>query len=170
MLKKLLLTAALASISFAATIPRPSGELAFSVPGKGPAKISSYHGKIIIVAVFITECPECQRTTKRLKQIQEDHRAQGVQVVELAFRDEDNQAAVEQFVKIHKPNFPVGIVNADTLAKWGQLTAEMRPTVPMLFFIDRNGYIQGQYMGADPFMSESIQDSNIRGKLKGMLR
>lgn len=169
MLKQFLLAAALASFSFAATVPRPCGDVPFEVPGKGPMKLSDFHGKVIIVAVFITTCPHCQNTTKLLTKIQNDYRALGLQVIQLAFRDDDNKEAIAKFVKEYKPSYPVGIIDGNLLAKWGQLTAEMRPTVPMLFFIDRDGFIQGQYMGADPFMNESLQDETIRAKAKGLL-
>ena len=170
MLKKLLLLAALATACFAVTVPRASGEVDFTVPGKGPMKLSSYNGKIVVVVVFITTCPHCQRTTKLMTQIQNEYRAKGVQVLQLAFRDDDNKAAIEKFVQQYKPNYPVGMIDANLLAKWGQLTAEMRPTVPMLFFIDRRGYIVGEYMGADPFMIEENQPTTIRAKLNDMVQ
>ncbi|MBS1874221.1 MAG: TlpA family protein disulfide reductase [Acidobacteria bacterium] len=170
MLKKLVLLAALAASCFAVTVPRPSGEVDFTVPGKGPMKLSSYQGKIVVVMVFITTCPHCQRTTKLMSKIQNEYRAKGVQVIQLAFRDDDNKAAIEKFVQEYKPTYPVGMIDANLLAKWGQLTAEMRPTVPMLFFIDRHGYIVGQYMGAEPFMIEENQPNTIRAKLNDMVQ
>ncbi len=131
--------------------------------------LSDFYGKVIIVSVFKTTCPECRNTAKVLTKIQNDLKPQGLQVVELAFDDQDNQEVIKKFVREFKPSYPVGIIDAEKLAEWGQLTAEMHPTVPMLFFIDRNGFIQGQYMGAEPFMAESIQETNIRMKLKRLL-
>ena len=169
MLKKLILLAVAASLSFAVTVPRPCGKVPFTVPGKGPMNLADFYGKVIIVSVFKTTCPECRHTARLLTKIQNDLKPQGLQVVELAFDDVDNEAVIKKFVREFNPSYPVGIIDAEKLAEWGQLTAEMHPTVPMLFFINRNGFIEGQYMGAEPFMMESLQDANIRAKLKRML-
>jgi hypothetical protein len=81
------------------------------------------------------------------------------------FNDRDDASAVMSFVKKYKPNFPVGIVQGEFFVRWAQLTPEMRPTVPIVFIIDRNGIIQAQYMGADPMMEEKHVDQNLRAKL-----
>lgn len=98
-------------------------------------------------------------------------RAKGVQVIELAFNnDTDTPEIVKAFTQKYKPNFPVGVIDGTAFVKWAAVTPEMRPTVPMVFIIDRKGVIQAQYMGADPMMEEKYQDVNLRAKLMQYLQ
>jgi hypothetical protein len=54
MLKTLLLIASLTITSFAATVPRPAGEVPFEVPGKGKSLLSNYKGKVVLIAAILT--------------------------------------------------------------------------------------------------------------------
>lgn len=99
--------------------------------------------------------------------IYKEYKAKGVEILEVAFRDDAE--AVKQFVKTYNVPFPVAMVDGDYFVKWAQITPEMRPTVPITFFINRNGYIVGQYMGAEPFNDLDHVGENVRAKLKGML-
>ncbi len=99
--------------------------------------------------------------------IYKEYKPKGVEILELAFRDDEE--AVKQFVKTYNVPFPVGTVDGQTFVKWAQITADMRPTVPILFFINRNGFIVGEYMGAEPFNELDHIGENVRAKLKGMV-
>ena len=117
MLKKLILLAAVASLSFAVTVPRPCGKVPFFVPGRGPMNLSDFYGKVILVSVFKTTCAECRNTAKILTKIQNDLKSQGLQVVELAFDDVDTEVVIKKFVQEFKPSYPVGIIDAEKLAE-----------------------------------------------------
>lgn len=169
MVKKLVLLLSLAPFSFAVTVPRPAGDVPFTVVGKGPDNVTNYRGKPLLLMVFITTCPHCQRATKVISGIYDEYKKQGLKVIGLAFRPEDDQAALKKFAETYKATYPLGMIDPELLARFGQLTAEIRPTVPMLFFIDRKGSVAGEYFGADPFMEEQYQDRNIRAKLMDLI-
>jgi hypothetical protein len=86
-------------------------------------------------------------------------------VIEVVFSDRDQANVVKEFVAKYKPGFPVGIVDGEYFVKWSGVTPEMRPTVPMMFIIDRNGMVQAQYMGSDPMLEEKYQAENLRAKI-----
>lgn len=90
-------------------------------------------------------------------------------MVEVAFSDTDSADVVKQYIDHYKPPFPVGIIDGEFFVKWAQLTKEMRPTVPIVFMIDRQGMIREQYMGADPMMEERYLNENLRAKIMQML-
>ncbi len=165
MFRKFALLLLLAAACSGVTVPRPAGDVPFTIPGKGPDKLANYKGKVVMLVIFMTTCPHCQKTTDLLTSMQRDYKAQGLQVIELAFRPEDNDDAIRQFVAAHKTNFPVGQIDPEVMAAFGQLTAEMRPTVPIVFLIDREGMVRAQYLGGDPMMEEQYQDQNLRAKL-----
>jgi peroxiredoxin len=169
MLKQLLLFVAGTVCLFAITIPRPAGDVPLTMVGGRSDNLSNYKGRPVILSVFIATCVECQRTAQRLDQIQKDFKAQGLQVLEVAFRPDDDDAVLRKFAKEHNVTLPIGHIDPDVLVQFGQIKEEMRPTVPMVFFIDRQGMVQGQYFGADPFMEEKYQDQNMRAKLMQLL-
>ena len=166
MFKKLLALVLFAGFSFAGvTLPRPTGDVPFTVPGKGPDNLTNYKGKVVLLEFFIVSCPHCQRTAKVLSDIQRDYKAMGVRVISLTFRPEDDAAALKKFADEYKTNYTLGMIDGKVMAAFGQLTPEMRPTVPMVFFIDRDGLVQAQYFGTDPMMEEMHQAENLRAKL-----
>lgn len=165
MLKKLFLLASLAALTCAAAVPRPAGSVPFEVPGKGKDDIANYKGKVVIFAAFITTCPHCQFTTQVLSGIQRDFKSRGVQVIQVVFNDTDTPDVLREFVAKYQPPHPVGIVDGAYFVKWSGVTPEMRPTVPMVYIIDRQGVIQAEYMGASPMMEEKYQNENLRAKL-----
>jgi hypothetical protein len=82
------------------------------------------------------------------------------------FNDRESAETVAGFVKQYKPNFPVGIVDGEYFVRWAQLTRDMRPSVPMVFIIDRDGMLQAQYMGGDPMIyDDKYVGENLRAKL-----
>jgi thiol-disulfide isomerase/thioredoxin len=170
MLKKCVLSLFMAGVACAVTVPRPAGDVPFTLLGKGPDKLENYRGKVVMLMVFITSCPDCQHATKVLSGIQKDYKASGLRVIGLAFRSDDDKAAVQHFIDTYKPGFPVGMIDEKLLIQFGQLTPEMRPIVPMLFFVDRKGVVRSQYFGGDPFMEEEYQDQNIRAKALNILQ
>jgi len=51
------------------------------------------------------------------------------------------------------------------VANFAQYTPEMRPSVPIIFFIDRNYNIRSQYMGSEPFFETGDQAAKIRAEI-----
>ena len=79
--------------------------------------------------------------------------------------------AVEEFIKIYKPNFPVGLVDPYFVLNYAQITPGMRPTVPIMFFIDRKGIIRAQYFGTDAFFTpEETTGERIRAEIDKILK
>lgn len=73
------------------------------------------------------------------------------------------------FVRQFKPAFPVGLVDPNFVSNYSQITPMMRPTVPIMFFIDRNRMIRAQYFGSDPFFEAQDPGKSIRAELEKML-
>lgn len=170
MFKQFVLAILLAATSLAAVaIPRPAGDVTFRIAGKGPDNLSHYRGKVVLVVIFMPSCEHCQHSTKFLTEIQRDLKPRGFQVIELAFRDEDTDPVLQKFIKTYQTNFPVGAMTGPEMLKFTQVTAEMRPTVPMVFFIDRNGIVRAQFFSSEPFMEEQVQARNIRALASKLL-
>ncbi len=92
----------------------------------------------------------------------------GVQVLEAAFNTDAN--GVNDFIRTYKPTFPAGLIDARFVMNYSEITPDMRPTVPIMFFIDRLGMIRSQYFGNDPFLNpETAIDQHVRAELDHLL-
>jgi hypothetical protein len=87
-----------------------------------------------------------------------------VQVIAGAFNPDARQKLAE-FIRLYKPTFPVGTVDGYFVNNYAQITPQMRPQVPFLFFIDRDRVIRAQYFGQDAFFNTGNLAQNIRGEL-----
>ena len=91
-----------------------------------------------------------------------------MQVLEGAFNPDARQRLAE-FVNRFKPTFPVGTVDAAFVNNYSQITPDMRPQVPIIFFIDRKGMIRAQYFGQDPIFNLGDTSRNIRAEIDKLL-
>jgi hypothetical protein len=75
---------------------------------------------------------------------------------------------VPDFIRQFHPPFPVGIANYLGAREYLQLTPTMRPSVPFMVLIDRNGTIQLQHSGEEPYFDDK-QDEHIRADVEKLL-
>lgn len=148
-------------------LPRKAPEIAIVEPGPdgNPAKttqLSSYRGKVIVLALVSTECPHCQAECRELTKIYTDMKSKGVQMVAIAFND-NAKMLVTKFVREQGVLFPVGSTSFETMAAFMGFSVMDRPVVPQLAVIDRKGMIRAQ---TPPAGDPNLQDEgNMRSLL-----
>lgn len=82
-----------------------------------------------------------------------------------------NLQMVAEFIRTWKPTFPVGMIDTTFAFNYAQVTAQMRPSVPFLLFIDKKGTIRSQYFGEDPFFQpESALGARIRAEIDKLIK
>ncbi len=166
---RLLLTlVACAATLMAQGSPRQAGELTWTGHNGVPGSLAKHKGKIVVIEILSTTCPHCQDTAQILAKIAQEYAPKGVQVQGVAVNDEVDVAGVAKFIRDFKLNFPVGKGNKDQALAFLQHSVMRSFYFPGLVFVDRNGMIQAQYSGADPFTGAN-QDQNIRKQLDKML-
>jgi hypothetical protein len=69
---------------------------------------------------------------------------------------------VPGFVQRFSPAFPVGIAGGEAALEYLEWPKGMRPLVPLMVFIDRQGMIRAQYSGLDNKFFDDNQDQHIR--------
>lgn len=129
--------------------------LTFSFPdlNGNPVSPEDFRGKVLIVQIFGTWCPNCMDETKFLKQWYEENHTRGVEVLGLAYEAKDDfEYARDRVLKMkEKWNIPYNFVIAGTKDK-----KEAAKTLPMLnhvmafpttIFMDRNGDVQRIHTG-----------------------
>jgi len=150
-------------------VPRPAGEFAITMPNGQQALLSSYAGKVVVLAFISTTCPHCQKTTQLLSQIQREYASRGVQILGVAFNPEA-ASLVPGFIAQFHPTFPVGSADRDAVLEYEQASLAKPNYVPVLIFIDRHRVIRAQpeHAGSDDFFSN--QEKNIREEIDTLLK
>ena len=152
-------------------LPRKAGEFVITMPGNKQILLSSYRGKVIVLASILTTCPHCQHTVQLLSALQNELGPRGLQVLACAVQ-EAPELAVPLFVKTYNPPFPVGWnTNAGAVLDFYQYSRNNLPHMPMLVFVDRQGMIRAQHEGAEEtFFGDPQQAQNLRMQIEALLK
>jgi peroxiredoxin len=128
-------------------IERPAGEFVIHMTDGSQKLLSSYRGKVVVMAFMYTTCTHCQATAHLLAKINNDYAGKGVQILGVAI-DNGAQQGIPTFLKITGADFPVGFAPPEQALKFlhGPLDGWM---VPMLAFIDRNGMMRFENIVTD---------------------
>jgi hypothetical protein len=131
-----------------AKTPRPLANIPIQTPDRKNISLKKYHGKVVFVVLFLTDCADCIKMVNFASQLQTDYASRGLQVIGAAV-DDKAPYLVTPFVQRYRPNFPVGYLAQTDLVKFLDLAPDVRPIAPMVMFIDSNGTVRNQYYGKD---------------------
>jgi len=135
-------------------VPRKSPEFAIVEPSGKQTLLSSYKGKVVVLALMHTTCPHCQREAVMLTKLQNELGPRGLQVLGTAFNDA-NAGMVANFVKQFAVGFPVGFSPRETVESYLGLSVMDRYVVPQVAVIDKKGMIRAQ---SDALGTPNLQD------------
>src|SRR5580704_8417164 len=106
-------------------MPRKAPELTIVEPPSKETLLSSYRGKVVLLAFIYTTCPHCQAECGVLNKLQAELGPKGFQALAIAFNDNAGML-VGGFIQNFKPTFPVGY--AARLTATDFLQADDSPT------------------------------------------
>lgn len=151
-----------------APLPRPAGEFTIHLDNGKQVLLSSYRGKVVLLAFFFTTCSHCQHMAGVLGNIEKEYAPKGVQVLAGCF-DENAQSQVGQFDQMFvKGAFPVGWDPRDAVLQFLKLSPMQNIFVPIITFVDRKGNLQEQYIGDEQYLSNP--EVNVRASLDKLLK
>jgi peroxiredoxin len=168
---RLFLAASLISFSVLAQppMPRKAPELTIVEPSGKQTLLSSYRGKVVLLAFIFTTCPHCQAECGVMNKLEAELGPKGFQALAVAFNDNAGML-VGGFVQNFHPTFPVGSAIRRTVTDYLQLDDGPNATpwnVPQMVLIDRKGMIVEQ---SGPKGSEELQEENsLRKKITDLL-
>jgi peroxiredoxin len=162
----LFLALSLASLSLFAQppMPRKAPEITILEPSGKQTLLSSFKGKVVVLAFIMTTCPHCQAECGVLTKLQGELGAKGFQPLAVAINDPSGPL-VNGFVQTFHPSFPVGYLpDRQTALDYLQVSDsdKDRWVVPQLVVIDRKGMIVAQ---SAPKGSEELQNEDKMRKL-----
>ena len=127
--------------------------------------LADYRGKVVLLEIMQTRCPECQKLSQMLEKLKANF---GDQVAVIGIvNPPDNQQTVAAFIDQFKISSPV-------LFDCGQAAASyLRPDprrpqihLPHLFLIDQNGIVRAHY---DPVLVRDLQAESLVKKVRQLL-
>jgi peroxiredoxin len=149
----LLATALAASFTLeaAAPVPRPTKEFTIILPSGKQALLSSYRGKVVMMAFMFTTCPHCQALSKVITKLQGELGPRGFQAVGAVFNDEVNTAnnaanaqVTANFVNQFQVGFPLGFAPRESVLSYLGISDIESWVVPQIAIIDRKGVVRAQ--------------------------
>jgi len=139
------------ALQAAAPVPRPTKEFTIVLPSGKQQLLSSYRGKVVMLACMFTTFPHCQALSKIITKLQGELGPKGFQAVGAVFNDEVNtpNASVNaqvtaNFVNQFASGFPVGYAAQASVTSYLGLSDIERWSVPQVVIIDRKGVIRAQ--------------------------
>jgi peroxiredoxin len=145
------LLASTVALQAAAPVPRPSKEFTIMLPSGKQALLSSYRGKVVMMAFMFTTCPHCQALSKVITKLQGELGPRGFQAVGAVFNDEvntPNNAANAQvtanFVNQFQVGFPLGFAPRESVLSYLGISDIESWVVPQIAIIDRKGVVRAQ--------------------------
>ena len=149
----LLVTALAATFTLqaAAPVPRPSKEFTIVLPSGKQQLLSSYRGKVVMMAFMFTTCPHCQALSKVITRLQGELGPRGFQAVGAVFNDEvntpnpaSNAQVTAAFVNQFQVGFPVGFAPRASVLSYLGISEIESWVVPQIAIIDRKGVVRAQ--------------------------
>ena len=162
----LALTSGLPS-AFAQRMPVSAPEFTIHMADGSNKLLSSYRGKVVILALMQTGCPHCQHFAQELGIYQREYGPKGAQVLGAVF-DAGAKAGLQHFSDQFVRGFPVGYSDEATVMTWLKQPVEQGYFVPIVAFINRRGQIVSQHLGDDILFQDP--DNNIRHILDRLLK
>lgn len=110
--------------------------------------LADYKGKILIVDFWGTWCPPCVAEIPHFIELKETYGDVGLEIVGLAYEQDEEEAAikaVKEFAEEHKLNYPCALGDEETQ----ELVPDFQG-YPTTLFIDRQGVVRLQLVGAQP--------------------
>jgi peroxiredoxin len=164
--RRLLVFLCLISIGSAQHAGRKCADVPIPATDKKIIRISQYRGKVVMIVLMRTDCPECHQTLEFLSQLQKEMGPRGFQGVAVAL--DDNPVNVEPYAQRYRFPFPVGHLDPSAAIKLMDLNATAHPVVPYVMFVDWQGNVRFEYPGNAPVMNEA--GKNLRQIADGLLR
>lgn len=153
-----------------ATVPRPSPEFGFELPGGKQVLLSQYRGKVVMLGFYLTTCPHCKDTVKIVEKLVKEYGPQGLQPLGVCVNDMAKMLTAD-FIKEQGATFPIGYGGRDASYAYLQHPVMMQMYYPTFVMIDRKGQIVRQYMGGDLIFGKDIaeREKNFRKMFEELL-
>jgi thiol-disulfide isomerase/thioredoxin len=165
------LAIAAAGLAQGATIPRPSPEYGFELPGGKQVLLSQYKGKVVMLGFYLTTCPHCKDTVRVIEKLYKEYAPKGFQPLGVCINDMSKMLTAD-FNREQGATFPIGYGPRDGAYGYLQHPTMVQLYMPTIVMIDRKGVITHQYMGGDAIFGRDLaeREKNFRKLIEDALK
>lgn len=125
----------------------------FTLLDDKPAKLSDYHGKVLVVDFWATYCPPCRDEAPHLDALQKRYASQGLIVLGLNVGGPDDRPLIPDFVKGLKLKYTLGYPEPEMTDFY--MGDDDR--IPQTIVFDRQGQIVERFVGFDEDVSAELE-------------
>jgi peroxiredoxin len=168
----MLLLGRLPSAMGAAPAPRISPELTISEPSGRTERLSSYRGKVVVLAFIFAQSDHCIRVARMLNSLQQELGPRGFQPLGIVFDPPNvpgsSSILIPPLVRAYKLSYPVGYATKEEVDRYLGRSDAMVLNIPQVVVIDREGAIRASSGGAggDPKLEN---EPSLRGIVDDIL-
>jgi peroxiredoxin len=156
----------LLSACFAQHLPRRCADVPIPLSDGKTIHITQYHGKVVMIAMMLTDCSDCHAALNYMAKLQHDLGPRGFRA--LAISIDPDRALAKPYAERYRFPFPIGSLDQSGAIKLMDLRADARPWVPYIMFVDWEGNVRFQYAGNDPVFKDA--EKNMHAIADGLLR
>lgn len=134
----------------------------FKLIDGGKFKLEDAKGKVVLFNLWATWCGPCRAEMPELVELQNKYRDQGFEIVGLNIDDETPEQ-VKPFVEKMKLNYKIGWADRAETEEFMRISR--RTEIPQSFLIDREGRLNGVFLGAGSALEKLKQSvENVMNK------
>ena len=122
------------------TANAPAPQFAVADLNGQPIDSANFRGKVVLVDFWATWCVPCEAEIPHLVEWQNQHSADGLQVIGLSM--DDTASPVKRYVEKHKMTYPVAMADEKTIAAFGGVLG-----LPANILIGRDGKLIAKHVG-----------------------
>lgn len=126
-------------------------ELTIQFPGREPVSLAQFRGRVVVLAVILAECSDCERVLQQLNRIGVRYRSDEVKIFAAAIdQSPASLSALSSLSRRLKLEFPIGSCPRTEILESLGRKPDARFYAPMVSIIDRTGKVVVSHSGYDP--------------------
>lgn len=122
---------------------RVDSEMGWIMRDNQRARLADYRGRVLVLDFYATWCAPCRESIPRLRALQQQFGAKGLQVVGLNVGGPDDRIKVPDFAKELSIDYPLGFPDKALT----DLFLSDDQTIPQTFVIGRQGQLVSRFIG-----------------------